>query len=524
MKAVRWLAALALGLIFMTGAYAQEEQPLRYCGVQMGRSAWLVKYQAAPHAYPKGPDTILYIPLTIHIVGNDNGAGYYAMNSLIRAMCRLNEDFAQANIQFFIEGEVRYINNSAYYNHETVLEGATMMFAENVPNTLNCYFVNDPAGNCGYNLPYAGIAMRKTCAGPNDHTWAHEIGHALKLPHPFLGWEGGVSWDGSVSHNFSNPAPPRVTYDYTFFKDTLILDTLIIDTAYVELVDGSNCAIAADGFCDTSPDYIAARWTCDGNGLSGTLQHDPNGVGFRSNGSYIMGYANDACQAIFTEEQKDAMRAYLLDQRSNWLYDQTPATPVSDAPAQIVAPAPGDTPPANAVYLAWTAAEGATHYLVEVSRLASFSAAVTSEYIAEGPFLQLPDALLEERTYFWRVKPFNRYRHCADYILSSSFITGALVGTQAPEGLDFWTMAPNPAPQTGELQLILQLDGAQTRDWEVRLTDALGRQLLRQPIKATPGRQSLSLSLPNGLAAGLYFIALSETNGPGRSTKKLLVQ
>jgi len=143
--------AITLTFSFAWHINAQDDLPLRYCGVQMGRSEWLQKYQSSPELYRKGSDTVLYVPLTIHIVGDDNGNGYFSRGALLRALCRLNQDYEQAKIHFFVEGDIRYINNSAYYNHETVLKGAEMMFANNVANTLNCYFVNDPAGNCGYN-------------------------------------------------------------------------------------------------------------------------------------------------------------------------------------------------------------------------------------------------------------------------------------------------------------------------------------------------------------------------------------
>ena len=274
-----------LGILLFVFKVGFAQNPLGPCGTAPEKSAWLQKYQAAPAAYQKNLDTIIYVPLTIHLLGTDEGLGFFNYRNLMEAFCTLNEDYESANIQFYMEGEVHYIQNTAWFEHETLLEGGQMMFANNVEHTLNCYFVADPAGNCGYALPYAGLAVAKSCANPNDHTWSHEVGHALSLPHPFLGWEGGVSYDDSVPPNFNAPAPLTVTYDYTFFQDTLILDTLIIDTAYVEFVDGSNCGIAADGFCDTSPDYLANRWFCDGNMESATQQKDPSGATSKPDGT-----------------------------------------------------------------------------------------------------------------------------------------------------------------------------------------------------------------------------------------------
>ncbi|MEL6720383.1 MAG: metalloprotease, partial [Bacteroidota bacterium] len=350
-------------------AVAQQLNP---CGTIAGRSKWLQQYQAAPDRYKKGNDSTIYVPMTIHILGTNTGNGYFRMPNFLDAFCRLNTDFEGTNLHFYINNEINYINNTAWYQHDDILTGVEMMFENNVENTLNVYFVDSPAGNCGYNLPYAGIANAKSCSDPDDHTWAHEVGHALSIPHPFLGWEGGVAHDGSINHSFNNPAPREVYYDYTLFKEQLYLDTLIIDTALVELVDGSNCYEAADGFCDTEPDYVAQRWQCNADGRSPTRQTDPDGQKFNSDGSLIMGYSLDQCSSRFTPEQIAAMRANLLDQKSAWLNDQAPLGTVSTDPVVINSPFEDEITPAENIYFEWEAVENATHYIVQVSRLSSF--------------------------------------------------------------------------------------------------------------------------------------------------------
>ncbi|NJK83013.1 MAG: hypothetical protein HC912_03550 [Saprospiraceae bacterium] len=53
--------------------------------------------------------------------------------------------------------------------------------------------------------------MSKSCTGRGDHTWAHEIGHALSLNHTFYGWEAIGNID-STTYNFSLPAPENIRY------------------------------------------------------------------------------------------------------------------------------------------------------------------------------------------------------------------------------------------------------------------------------------------------------------------------
>jgi len=138
--------------------------------------------------------------------------------------------------------------------------------------------------------------------------------------------------------NYNEPAPEKVTYDYTYFQDTLILDTLIVDTTYVEKIDGSNCTFAADGFCDTKPDYIASRWNCDENSNGFTEQTDPNGEKFYSDGSLFMSYALDNCSNRFTEDQIAAMRANLIDEKPSYLGNENVIDPIPDGEVAVVTP------------------------------------------------------------------------------------------------------------------------------------------------------------------------------------------
>jgi hypothetical protein len=506
-------------IIFFLGlAVAQQAQSSWSfpCGTPPGKSDWLKRYQENPQAFQRNTDTTLHVPLTIHIVGTDSGSGFFGLSGLKAAFCKLNESFEEANIQFFMAGEINYLQNSDWYNHETVLEGAEMMFANNVEGTLNIYFVSDPAGNCGYNLPYAGIAMRKSCSGPNDNTWAHEIGHALAIPHPFLGWEGGVSHDGSVTHNFNNPAPEIVTYDYTFFQDTLIEDTVIIDTAYVELLDGSNCSLAADGFCDTPPDYIAQRWFCDVNGESPTLQTDPAGATFRSDGSLIMGYSDDACQARFTPEQIAAMRADLYDENPDWISPVPPMEPVAGTVTEFLTPEAGAELPFDEVLLSWVPVDNATQYIVQISPLPTFG--IRSEYVVEEPELLITD-LVANRTYYWRVTVLNAYSFCAPLSEVATFNTTETSNVNAISQLTALQVFPQPAG-AGEVMTVALTTNAPING-RLRLYSSLGQPMQEMALDYGPGRHTLSLPTAE-YPAGVYF--LSVQTAKGRAVRQIAIE
>jgi hypothetical protein len=174
----------------------------------------------------------------------------------------------------------------------------------------------------------------------------------------------------------------------------------------------------------------------------------------------------------------------------------------------------------NAAYLAWSPVANATHYLVEISRLASFAAPVTTEYITDAPFLNIAVNLVENRTYFWRVKPFSAYQHCSDWRLNSSFLTGSISGLREPGGLVSWQLSPNPAAAGGQLLLNIQLDSPPAASWRLQLSNSLGQVVFSQLLQPGSGQQLIAL--PAALPAGIYSCRLSD--GQGQAIKKLVIQ
>ncbi|MFK8104962.1 MAG: T9SS type A sorting domain-containing protein [Saprospiraceae bacterium] len=510
---------LLLTLLFL-GAYvldAQTKEDFHPCGTLHGKSDWLKRYQQQPQQlkYRSGSDT-LFVPLTMHIVGSDDGAGYFPLPRVMDAICQLNEDFAESKIQFFVEGEFRYLPSGAYNNHTTVLEGAEMMFTNNVAQTINCYIVDFAAGNCGYNLPYAGVCLAEGCIGEGDHTWAHEIGHNLTLPHPFLGWEGGISYDGSEPANYFEPAPTQVLYDYTYFQDTLIVDTLIIDTALVELVDGSNCSIAADGFCDTPPDYLAFRWNCDGNNQSPTNQIDPNGVTFKSDGSLFMSYAFDVCSSRFSDEQISAMRANLVDEKADYLNHESPKPLVSNTPLTVVSPALGASVQYDAAQLDWESIPGATHYVVQISQVPNFGFLLVDEVVGESAITV--NNLVNGITYYWRVRPFNNFSFCTTMMDAGNFKAAQVLSANDLEGVNAVRVYPNTIPQGTVINVELSLSKSMQVDFKI--FSLSGQRLQTQPRQLATGTQTVTLSVGD-LAAGMYLLSIE--NAEGKIVEKILI-
>ncbi len=481
-----------------------DKNVLHPCGTPAGIDLWLRKYLADPMAFPENSDT-LWAGLQIHLLARDDGSGRFEPSRLLDAFYRLNEDFAPSGIRFYFKHPWKYLNNTQWYQHDSIVQGRALMFAHNVPNALNVYFMANPAGNCGYNLPYAGIAMAHACAGPTDHTWAHEIGHALGLPHPFLGWEG-------KRYNPDLPTPDTLLYDYTHFHaepDTVVPAPL--DTALVEYADGSNCAIAADRICDTGPDYLSYRWVCNADGLSTVQQRDPAGAPFFSDGTLFMSYAADNCQRRFTPQQIQIMRARLLTDRAHWVAPSAPVAGLVFEAPQPVAPINQEASPVNATVLQWTSVPYATHYLVQVSKVSSFGIR-DFEAVVTDTFALATNLTANWSNYFWRVRAFNA-ASVGPYSQVGRFRTTAAVATYSA-GDAGWRIYP--ALFSAGMPLVVEAPEAwRGQPLVLSIFDAAGRLMFRAEHVLYEPREWLTLPA-KGWASGTYYLVCSGKAGTVR--------
>ncbi|MGK0363668.1 MAG: hypothetical protein ACI85O_000721 [Saprospiraceae bacterium] len=500
---------------------AQGSQDFFPCGSPTAKSPWLKKYQANPSDYNTKDNEVLYVPLTIHILGSDIGTGYFPKRSVLNALCTLNEDYMDTELHFYVEGDFNYIDNSAWNSHDSVPQGYEMMATNNIENTINCYFLSDPAGNCGYNLPYAGMAMAKSCAGADDHTWAHEMGHQLALPHPFLGWEGGISYDGSIPTSYGSPAPDTVLYDYTYFQQDMLYlyaDTIIIDTTEVERMDGSNCTHAADGFCDTSPDYLNYRWQCNGDALSTVTQHDPEDIPFQSDGTLIMSYAFDACSYRFSPEQIAAMRANLIDTRPELLENQTPGLEPGDI--VLISPINGEDASYQNTVLDWEDTENATAYLVKLEIIIGSSSITITNIETTESQITLENNLTIGSTYRYTIRTYNNYYFCDEYTAEGEFVAAEVSSVQNIAGLKSFSVRPNILTASSS-QIFVHATFDSPRDLQWNLTDITGKDLNSGQFASYSSTINESIEL-NNLSAGVYFFGIGDETGV--AYEKIVVQ
>lgn len=495
---------LALILALSIGQAVQAQQPSdkNFCGYT-GYSPWLTWYQdnRAEIAQQRGSGdtTWLYAPVTVHIVGNNNGTGYFRFDQAIRVLCEMNAQYAPSHIRFyFMPGDpVQYHNNSTWYQHDWS-GGAEMIDAiyPGLEDRLNAFVVDDPAGNCGYSWKDA-IVLGKGCSGPGNSTWAHEAGHHFSLPHPFYGWEGHDDYD------YGSPAPDNW------------------DGYPVERMDTSNCYEAGDRFCDTRPDYLNYRWPCDENAQSLELQHDPNGVPFRSDGSLIMGYAYDACQSRFTDEQMEAMRTNLYTEHVQYLTTFEPGTEIADdAWVELTSPIDSQVVQYNNFTVVWNPVPEATMYHVQVGMTPTFSIMLYNGTIENATSVNITKGIPNNRVLYWRVRAYNYWDVCQpdNYNQVGVFRTHNFTATSELEQNVSAELAPNPV--AGGLPAQMLIESNDNMDVVVRVTDAAGRLCQQQNLRLSLGQNQVEIPTAN-LQAGLYIVTLE--NEQGALIKRLAV-
>lgn len=431
---------LMCGSLFLTNLEAQTQ--LDPCGTTMSEAQmdWLRDFKKNPPANFKvktSGDETYYIPIQFHILGDDNGDGYYSKNDLLQLMCDLNNDFrfTDTGMQFFIHNnELEYHDNTIVYSdpdfQTNSFQVSNFYDQNNVYGAINVYVVDDPAGNCGYFTPSEdNIAIAKNCAEEGDKTFAHEIGHYFSLNHTFFRWE------------YYDDEPPED------------LQENVARTG-----PDANCYETADLFCDTPADYADYRWNCPFNGEF----EDPTGATFTPDSSFMMSYSSDGCKNRFSDEQIEAMQANLLIQRSYLLNSSQTLSFADINPTQINYPASGESIPNEDIELQWEEIEGATGYSLHIYNVqANFE---YDEFVTSNTFVVDADDLQTNKNYWWSVRPFNDGDFCLPFVLGSFKLIDSL--SLSPDVLEV-TQPSCTGASNGSINISVKGgEGPYTYTWE----------------------------------------------------------
>ena len=485
------LRCLSLFLVLAGGLAAQQNLSTLGCGVTE-RSPFIDKYQRGEIAPLTKVLELQYVPLQLTIVGDDAGGGYADPLTIIESFRLLNEDFEKIGVQFYLDGDIAYVNSTIYYDHDFET-GRDLITDFSRKDVFNSFLVGNPAGNCGY---YSGngdaVVLSNGCISNGDRTWSHEVGHYFGLPHTFYGWESV----GEISkvEAFDKPAP-----------ETLILGSR---TILVEKVDSSNCREAADGFCDTSPDYLPQRWACADGGIYPDSLLDPDSTRFVVPANNIMSYSFDGCVEDFSDEQIAAMVTNLGGRLG--LADRTMPTFTAAAAGDLTLLTPenrGSAPYSDEVTLTWNSVPNADFYVVQLNINANFNGNVFNSFITSDTSAIVRDILTPNRQYYWRVRPVNRYDVNGDFGEVFRFRNGAFTTATVDRQLDAaLQLSPNPVRGVDMQLSLMSIEG---RRAAYQVFDPSGRLLVeRQGLDLSTG--ALSTSVPTQqLSAGMYFLRLT---------------
>ena len=466
-------------------------------------------HHIAANTNPTESFTTKYIPVTANLVGNDNGTGYYSEEKTMEALCKLNTDFEEYGFLFYLEN-FNYINSSAFNNmHPDTFLFKDTMFQfikdHNTLNTMNIYIVQKAGGwsfvswedwaGWDYTIyppPIIhtqghGIVLDRGFLDDLDHLFTHEVGHYLGLYHTFNWVE-----DWNV---FSVTGTPDTAYYDVYDPGT---DSTYTFHWLVSRVDGVNCDISGDLICDTPPDYLPG-FQCNANQESNTLQTDPVGATFRSDGTYYMSYANDACTNRFSPQQADVMHGVAEGPRSYLLYDQTVPQELSVDDLAMIYPPGGETVVVenDSITLEWDM-PGADFYLLTYGRKANniFLPIKTNILLTENeyPFkVTYPD-----KEHYWIVRGVSKYFPCEVWADTSYFMPTDVVFTDESKQVELLELYPNPVSNT----LYLHFPKSLSSDiaFDARIFNMQGKLVRHQAVGE---KRKVDVS---GMVNGVYFL------------------
>lgn len=232
---------------------------------------------------------ITYVPIAMHLFGDDNGTNFADNNQINDALSELNFNFLPNNIQFFFSGVSFNHYPDSYFNDsaQTAEEENAFHTANGATNAINIYMSDylDLNGNAVGGYAYVGVSG--PAAQFYNRIWldngaagamSHEMGHFFGLPHTFNNSNSATVTDRELVTRIVE-VPPRLS---------------------------ANCEDKGDYVCDTPADPYGRDDAADENCTYTGWAIDANQDTFDPGMTNIMSYYGCA-PAIFTPGQRDRM-------------------------------------------------------------------------------------------------------------------------------------------------------------------------------------------------------------------------
>ncbi|MBX2892253.1 MAG: hypothetical protein KF734_15100 [Saprospiraceae bacterium] len=467
---------------------------------------------------------VQYVPLCFHLVGDASGGGKARERDILNQLCVLNQAFEPMEMRFYLRPHPTYglfdysINNENVYNNQS---NSLLMQNRRHTTALNIYVVNQAGtgpGN-GTTLAYYSpsndwiVSRRDQINGLNSNgTLPHEVGHFFSLRHTFYGWEE-YSDEPARSPCFRPDAPGwPIAPAIAPYKPGG-------GPIFTEHQDGSNCTTAADLLCDTPPDYNFGFCQNGCSNYNGGAR-DPKGELVNPMENNYMGYFSN-CNYEFTPQQQAVILADRQSATRNYLNNSfAPAALQINTPEDLLLDPPNGatTTFSNQVRLEWRPVAGATYYLLEVDRVATYNTSAFQSFVV-ATNSKIVTGLEGNRQYFWRVRPFNEYVTCAA-TRQRNFRTSTIEGEIETDSLMAVKIVPNPASVGGAVGIYVNAPDA-AFEADIRVFDAMGRQVrVLNGVGFPKGESTLELPV-EGLGNGLYFVAIE--NAEMRIVRRLFL-
>lgn len=453
-------------------------------------------------------DDITYIPIKYNLIGRSDGSGTAKMANILGLHCKLNEEYAPHDIQFYMnDGPSLFYNDNTY---ENPANNETLLYNWRANDAINVWIGNSanvPGQGIGLTLGYYSpaddwIVIRKSEATYGAETLAHEVGHFLSLNHPFFGWDCTYYEEWKAENPDMDCAPTIAPC----FNNP------------VERQNGSNCQTSGDFICDTPPDYNLG-FQAPGCAYNGNAC-DPQGTQVEPMATNIMSYFSGCEDPEFTDEQIEMVFADYNSGSRNYLrIDGGPTFTEAPVSAPTITYPEDDAELDNYnVSIGWEAVENAEYYLVQTDLVNNFSLFLEETVVTE-PGVTL-DYLDENTTYLVRVSAYNEVHSCVTWSGVVSFTTGSnLSSTVEIPGVSDFSVNPNPAPAGSQISLNLNTQSSLSADFS--LISVSGQVVLtNNNMQFSEGQNSFNLPAQD-LKAGVYFAVLR--SGEAVINRKIVV-
>jgi hypothetical protein len=445
---------------------------------------------------------IKYIPVKLHVVSDNLGGNKAGMQGVLNQFARLNSDFKNLNLVFYlVDGSgFNFIKDNAINSNPRANEADMKSYKH--PNAVNIFFTSKIIipGSEGTILGYYSptndfVTIINSEVEGNTNTISHEVGHFFNLRHTFHGWE-------------ANP------YTENEHGNPVALDFAPETNVRVELVNKSNCTIAADQLCDTPPDYNFG-FSVPGCTWTKTIL-DRNSDTIKPMANNQMSYFNNCSSFVFTLDQENRMRANLSNfLRSNLERNYIPNTKTLPVSSELISPQNSQKIDSyNSVTFEWKD-QGAEYYMLEVR-----NSAEAYVYFVKGQTKYTAKNLLANKLYVWSVRAFNDgFANNNISNTSRTLRTGSIqVGINDIIELSKYKIYPNPAT-IDQINIELELDTP--LEAYLLLRDLSGKILYTKNENLIIGRSNISLDIST-FADGFYFFEM--VTAKGRLVEKILIQ